>query len=223
MSLWARNVSGLHHGYASGRRLSTNARPPRRSRRPQRAPAGTITGNLTPHTGTRGLRLFLYADVYTAGASPPTSTPIWWSGASGPSPARGCGEPRRHQRQAPALYTVDGSFSPEWIGPPGEPRVEVDGLRNGWLSPSPGNDSAALRPVVVVPDFALWVASRGWCPTRARALPMARRSAPTGRGGTTQPEKTDTRMSSEVPSLQTRLGRANWASRQVSSPTFCLG
>jgi hypothetical protein len=45
--------------------------------------------------------------------------------------------PQSHERQAPALYPTGGSFSPDWIGPPGDLRVEVDGLRNGWIGPHP--------------------------------------------------------------------------------------
>ena len=36
---------------------------------------------------------------------------------------------------ATALYTSGESFSPDWIGPPNDLRVKVDGLRNGWLGP----------------------------------------------------------------------------------------
>jgi len=41
--------------------------------------------------------------------------------------------PRRHERPVTALYTTGDSFSPDWIGPPGDQHVQVDGLRNGWL------------------------------------------------------------------------------------------
>ena len=91
---------------------------------------------MTPDPGTRSLTLFLYADVYTPGAlttneysdvvvrrSPVVLQPVVVA------------TPRSHERPAPALYTVGGSFSPDWIGPPGDQRVEVDGLRNGWLGP----------------------------------------------------------------------------------------
>jgi hypothetical protein len=41
--------------------------------------------------------------------------------------------PRRHDRLTPELYTAGQGFSADWIGPSGASRVEVDGLRNGWL------------------------------------------------------------------------------------------
>ena len=91
---------------------------------------------VTPDPGTRHLQLFLYADVYTSGThttneysdvvvrhAPVLLQPVVVA-TSG-----------RQKRPAPALYTVGESFSPDWIGPPGDPRVEVDGLRNGWLGP----------------------------------------------------------------------------------------
>jgi hypothetical protein len=91
---------------------------------------------VTPDPGTRSLALFLYADVYTPGArttndysdvvvrrSPQLLQPVIVA------------TPRKHERPAPALYTVDESFSPDWIGPPGDQHVEVDGLHNGWVGP----------------------------------------------------------------------------------------
>ena len=54
--------------------------------------------------------------------------------------------PRRHERPAPALYTVGESFSPDWIGPPGDQHVEVDGLRNGWLGPHSRNVPLRFGP-----------------------------------------------------------------------------
>jgi len=91
---------------------------------------------VTPDPGTRRLALYLYADVFTSGALTTSDysdvvvrrSPVFLQPAV-------VATPRRHERPAPALYTVAGSFSPDWIGPPGVPRVEVDGLRNGWLGP----------------------------------------------------------------------------------------
>ncbi len=79
--------------------------------------------------------LFLYADVYTPGAlttneysdvvvrrSPVLLRPVV------------VGTPRGQERPAAALYTTSESFSPDWIGPPGDQHVEIDGLRNGWFA-----------------------------------------------------------------------------------------
>jgi glycosyltransferase involved in cell wall biosynthesis/O-antigen/teichoic acid export membrane protein len=89
---------------------------------------------VTPDTGTRRLSLWLYADVYTSGVTtineysdvvvrqfPVLLQPVVMA------------TPQGRERPAPALYTADGSFSPNWTGPPGDQHVEVDGLRNGWL------------------------------------------------------------------------------------------
>jgi hypothetical protein len=102
---------------------------------------------VTPDPGTRSLSLFLYADVYVPGTlttneysdvvvrrSPVLLQPVVVA------------TPRGQVGSAPALYTVAGSFSPEWIGPPGDQRVEVDGLRNGWLSPHPRGVALRFGP-----------------------------------------------------------------------------
>jgi hypothetical protein len=93
---------------------------------------------VTPHPGTRSLMLFLYADVYTAGAR---TADEYSDVVVRHSPvvlqAVVVATPRSHERPAPALYTAGQTFSPDWIGPPGDLRVEVDGLRNGWLGPHP--------------------------------------------------------------------------------------
>jgi hypothetical protein len=91
---------------------------------------------VTPDPATRGLRLFLYADVYTPGAL----TTNEYSDVvvrRSPIPVQPVvvATPRSQERPAPALYTVGENFSPEWIGPPEDQHVEVDGLRNGWLGP----------------------------------------------------------------------------------------
>jgi hypothetical protein len=91
---------------------------------------------VTPDRGTRSLMIFLYANVYTRGArttseysnivirrSPALLQPVIV--AAGP----------KHKRPAQALYTVSESYSQDWVGPPGDQRVRVDGLRNGWLGP----------------------------------------------------------------------------------------
>ena len=91
---------------------------------------------VTPDSGTRTLALYLYADVFTPGA-------ITTSDYSGVVVRRSpvvlqpvvVATPQSHERPASALYTVGESFSPDWIGPSGDQRVEVDGLRNGWLGP----------------------------------------------------------------------------------------
>jgi len=103
---------------------------------------------VTPDPGTRSLMIFLYANVYTHGTlttdeyskvvvrrSPVLLQPVVVATAPG------------HERPAPALYTVDESFSADWIGPPGDQRVEVDGLRNGWL----GQDSRHVLVRVAPP------------------------------------------------------------------------
>ena len=96
---------------------------------------------VTPDPGTRSLSLFLYADVYTSGA--PTTNEY------SDVVVRRCpvllqpvvvATPRGHERPVSALYTVGESFSPDWIGPPGDQHVEVDGLRSGWLGPNSRDD-----------------------------------------------------------------------------------
>jgi glycosyltransferase involved in cell wall biosynthesis/O-antigen/teichoic acid export membrane protein len=96
---------------------------------------------VTPDQGTSSLALYLYADVFTPGTlttddysdvvirrSPVLLQPVV------------AATPQEHERPTPALYTVSDSFSPGWIGPTGASRVEVDGLRNGWLGTHPNDD-----------------------------------------------------------------------------------
>ncbi len=49
----------------------------------------------------------------------------------------------KHTRPAPPLYTMGEGFSPDWIGPSRDQRVEVDGLRNGWVGPRSRDDPCA--------------------------------------------------------------------------------
>jgi glycosyltransferase involved in cell wall biosynthesis/O-antigen/teichoic acid export membrane protein len=148
VSLWVRNVSGAAprmclwqrpiNACAAMSPLPSNSAPSRWSH---------YQAIVTPDPGTRSLTLFLYADVYTWGTlttneysdvvirrSPVVLQPVVVA------------TPRTHQRPAPALYTVGESFSPDWIGPPGDLRVEVDGLRNGWLGMRSRNDPLRFGP-----------------------------------------------------------------------------
>jgi hypothetical protein len=177
VSLWARNVSGVAPRIclwqtAIDACADTSPLPPN----PARSHWYHYQEIVTPAPGTRELRLFLYADVYTPGAlttneysdvvvrrAPLLLQPVVVA------------KPPRHQGQAPALYTVDGSFSAEWIGPPGEPRVEVDGLRNGWLGLRPRNDPLHFGP-------SSWYLLSRFASLVAAALLLAL-VLPTGRGG----------------------------------------
>ncbi len=92
---------------------------------------------VTPDPRAGSLMIFLYASVYTPGArttneysnivirrSPALLQPVIVATAP------------KQRRPAPALDAVDEGFSADWIGPPEDQRVEVDGLRDGWLGPS---------------------------------------------------------------------------------------
>ena len=96
---------------------------------------------VTPNPGTRSLSLFLYADVYASGTLTTNqySDVIVRRSPMLPEPVV-VATPRGHERPVPALYTVGGSYSPDWIGPSGDQHVEVDGLRNGWLGPHSMDD-----------------------------------------------------------------------------------
>jgi hypothetical protein len=95
---------------------------------------------VTPAPGTRKVSIWLYADVYTPGAV----TVNEYSGvvvrkfSAVPQPVL-VATPRQHDPVAP-LYTADGSFTSGWTVSSGAPRVEIDGLRNGWLGAS-GDDA----------------------------------------------------------------------------------
>lgn len=137
LSLWVRSVSG------PGPRICLREAPinacapmsplPQTSSRSRWYHYQTI---ITPDPGTRRLRLFLYADVYARGTRTTNeySDIVIRRSHDFLQPVV-AGTPRTHERPETALYTSGQSFSPEWAGPPGDQRVEVDGLRNGWLAP----------------------------------------------------------------------------------------
>jgi hypothetical protein len=142
VSLWVRSVSG------TGPRMCLWEAPIEKCAAMSPLPPGSVHSQwyhyqaiVTPDPGTGSLSLFLYADVYTPG----TLTTNEYSDVV----VRRCpvllqpvvvATPRGHERPAPVLYTVGGSFSPDWIGPPGDQHVEVDGLRNGWFGPHSMDD-----------------------------------------------------------------------------------
>ena len=148
LSLWVRSVSG------PGPRICLREAPvnacaplpplPQTSSRSRWYHYQTI---MTPEPGTQSLRLFLYADVYARGTRTTNeySDVIVRRSADFLQPVV-AGTPRSHERPATALYTSGQSFSPEWAGPPGDARVEVDGLRNGWLGPHSGDVPPRLGP-----------------------------------------------------------------------------
>jgi arabinofuranan 3-O-arabinosyltransferase len=142
MSFWVRNVSGAAPRMCLWqlpiKSCAAMSPLPPSSSRSRWYHYQTI---VTPDASARSLMLFLYADVYTPGTltineyadvvvrqTQPLLQPVVMA------------TPRRPERAAPPLHATGQSFSPDWIGPPGDPRVEVDGLRNGWLGPSAGND-----------------------------------------------------------------------------------
>jgi arabinofuranan 3-O-arabinosyltransferase len=98
---------------------------------------------VTPDPGTRSLKLFLYADVYKSGTRTTNeySDVVVRRSPVLPQPVVAA-TPRIHAPSATTLYTSGESFSPDWIGPPNDLRVKVDGLRNGWLGPH----SSDVRP-----------------------------------------------------------------------------
>jgi arabinofuranan 3-O-arabinosyltransferase len=142
VSLWVRSVSG------AGPRMCLWQEPIEECAAMSPLPSRSASSRwyhyqaiVTPAPGTRSLSLFLYADVYTPGA--PTTNeysdvvvrrcPVLLQPAI-------VATPRGHERPVSALYTVGESFSPNWIGPPGDQHVKVDGLRDGWLGPNSGAD-----------------------------------------------------------------------------------
>ena len=148
VSLWVRNVSG------AAPRMCLWQMPIEKCAAMSPLPSNSVPSRwyhyqaiVTPDPGTRSLSLFLYADVYTPGAlttneysdvvvrrSPVLLQPVVVA------------TPQGQERPAPALYTVGESFSPNWIGPPGDQHVEVDGLRNGWLGPHSGDVPLRFGP-----------------------------------------------------------------------------
>ena len=149
---------------------------------------------VTPSPGTRRLALFLYADVYTRG-TPATvneySDVVIRRFLVAPQPVI-VATPRRHERSAAALYTTGESFSPDWIGPPGDRHVEVDGLRNGWLGPRSRNILPRFGPSswyllsryasLLAAGLLLALVLSGWHTGRYR-LVAAVRAATRGRRG----------------------------------------
>lgn len=91
---------------------------------------------VTPDPGARRLIIFLYANVYNRGALTSNEysdivirrTPVLHQ------PVVVSARPR-HARPAAALYTISDGFSSDWTGPSHDQRVEVDGLRDGWIGP----------------------------------------------------------------------------------------
>ena len=148
LSLWLRNVTG------AAPRMCIWEKPVDRCAALSPLPSSSVPSRwshyqtiVTPDPGTRKLLLFLYADVYRSGSrtedeysdvvvrrSPVLLRPVVLA------------TPRTHERPATALRTVDSGFSPDWIGPPGHQRVEVDGLREGWLGPPTGVATPRFRP-----------------------------------------------------------------------------
>jgi hypothetical protein len=102
---------------------------------------------VSPSPGTRSLKLFLYADVYKAGTVTANEySDVVVRGSQVLLQPVVAASPRSHEPPATALYTSGDSFSPDWIGPPKDARVEVDGLRNGWLVPSSRNVRLRFGP-----------------------------------------------------------------------------
>ena len=122
---------------------------------------------VTPDAGTRHLSLWLYADVYTAGVTTVNeySDVVVRQSPVLPQPVV-VATPQGRERTAPALYTADGSFSPDWTGPPGDQRVEVDGLRNGWLGPHSTDDPPRL-------SLSSWYLLSRWASLLAAGILLA--------------------------------------------------
>jgi hypothetical protein len=99
---------------------------------------------VNPDPGTRSLALYLYADVYTPGAvtTDEYSDVAVRKFSASPQPVV-VATPQRHGSVQP-LYTVDESYSSGWTESPGDSRVEVDGLRNGWLGANSGIEAPRL-------------------------------------------------------------------------------
>jgi glycosyltransferase involved in cell wall biosynthesis/O-antigen/teichoic acid export membrane protein len=147
LSLWVRNISG------AGPRMCLWQAPVGECAAMPPLPVESAPSRwyhyqaiVTPDPGARSLALFLYADVYTPGAltaneysdvvvrrSPTLLQPVVVA------------TPPGHERPVPALFTVGEGFSADWTGAPGDQRVEVDGLRNGWLGPHSKDDPPRLR------------------------------------------------------------------------------
>jgi len=94
---------------------------------------------VTPDPGTRKMLIYLYADVYTPGVITTNeySDVVVRKFSAAPQPVV-VATPRRHESVEP-LYTTDGSYSSGCAESSGASRVEVDGLRNGWLGGNSGD------------------------------------------------------------------------------------
>ncbi len=140
---------------------------------------------VTPDRGTRSLKLFIYADVYRPGA-PTTNEYAQVLVRRSPIPIQPVvvAAPRRHERPVTALYTTGDSFSPDWIGPPGDQHVQVDGLRNGWLGEHSRDVPVRLGPSswyllsrfasLLVAGLLLAVALSLWPERRSRIVATVR-------------------------------------------------
>ncbi|HEY6789646.1 MAG TPA: hypothetical protein VI365_20290, partial [Trebonia sp.] len=148
VSLWVRSVSG------TGPRMCLWQTPINECAALSPLPENSASSGwyhyqaiVTPDPGTLSLSLFLYADVYTPGA---LTTNEYSDVVVRRCPALlqpvVVATPQGHERPAPALYTTSETFSPDWIGPPGDQHVEVDGLRNGWLGPHSSDDPPRFTP-----------------------------------------------------------------------------
>ena len=148
VSLWVRNVSGAAPRMCLWQ-MPIDVCAAMSPITPNSAPTGwyhfqTI---VTPDPRTRSLALYLYADVFAPGVLTTNDySDVVVRHCPVPFQPVVVATPRRHEQQASALYSVAGSFSPDWIGPAGDPRVAVDGLRNGWLGPHARNDLPRLGP-----------------------------------------------------------------------------
>lgn len=137
VSLWVRNVSGAAPRICLWQRPADMcAALPPLAQDAASSRWHRYRAIVTPARGTRSLTLFLYADVYTSGA-PTTNEYAGVVVRRAPALLQPVvvGTPLRRHRQPPALFTAGEGFSPDWVGSPGSLRVEVDGLRNGWLGP----------------------------------------------------------------------------------------
>jgi glycosyltransferase involved in cell wall biosynthesis/O-antigen/teichoic acid export membrane protein len=142
ISLWVRNVTG------AAPRICVYEEPADQcAALPPLLPNSGAPGwrhyqaTLTPDPATRRLSLWLYADVYTRGT---VTTNEYadvvvrkFSAAAQPVVVA---TPQRHEAVEP-LYTTGESFSSGWTVPSGAARLEVDGLRNGWLGGNATDDA----------------------------------------------------------------------------------
>jgi hypothetical protein len=137
VSLWVRNVNG------AAPRMCLFEQPSDQCAASSPLPSnpGSSKWNryqtiVTPDPGTRRVSIYLYADAYRPGAITTNeySDVVVRKFSAVPQPVL-VATPRRHEPVEP-LYTTDGSYSSGWTVPSGAPRVEIDGLRNGWLGAS---------------------------------------------------------------------------------------